>query len=244
MDEEKGSVRDSDPAIELHLGERKKIGEGYIKELILRTFPLWGTVLILIITRVPQIGLRGLLTRREPSFSIYFQTYGTFKCSASLVLQLENILTYPNLNWKYELLYIPFLIPFCLVAFITMFIFRNDLQSSPCKICGVVINRLKKPTIALFGALVLVQLIVRGEESAPAFIIGSVLSEAFKGGWLAISALTGTLGSFFSGSTTISNLTFGEIQEIAAETLGISTTAMLAIQATGASAGNGVCLVS
>lgn len=51
-----------------------------------------------------------------------------------------------------------------------------------------------------------------------------------------------TQGSFFSGSTTISNLTFGGIQKIAAETIGTSYTSMLALQAVGASAGNGVCL--
>ena len=50
------------------------------------------------------------------------------------------------------------------------------------------------------------------------------------------------LGSFFSGSTTVSNLTFGGIQQIAATNLGVSQTAMLALQATGGSAGNGVCL--
>jgi hypothetical protein len=33
-------------------------------------------------------------------------------------------------------------------------------------------------------------------------------------GFLAISALLGAIGSFFSGSTTVSNLTFGEIQEV------------------------------
>ena len=242
-DEEKSSLRDSEHAIEMHLGERKKVGEGYIKELIGRTFPLWCTVLILIITRVPQIGLRGILTAKEPSFSIFFQTYGTFKCSASLVLQLENILTYPNLNWKYELLYVPSLIPFALVSFITMAIYRKDLQSRPGSILGVVAGRLKNPAIALFGALVLVQLMINDGPSAPASIIGTTLSEALKEGWIAVAAIIGALGSFFSGSTTISNLTFGEIQEIAAETIGLDTTAMLALQAAGASAGNGVCLV-
>ena len=59
---------------------------------------------------------------------------------------------------------------------------------------------------------------------------------------MAISPLVGVLGSFFSGSTTVSNLTFGEIQRIAAEEIGISVNAMLALQAVGASAGNGVCL--
>lgn len=125
-----------------------------------------------------------------------------------------------------------------------MYIFRKDLQTSPCKILGVVFGRLKKPAVALFGALILVQLMINEGQASPAFIIGSILSEAFKGGWIAIAALIGALGSFFSGSTTISNLTFGEVQEIAAETLGVDTTAMLAIQASGASAGNGVCLVS
>jgi lactate permease len=84
---------------------------------------------------------------------------------------------------------------------------------------------------------------INGGSAAPATIIGGTLSEAFKEGWIVVAALIGALGSFFSGSTTISNLTFGEIQEIAAETIGLDSTAMLALQAAGASAGNGVCLV-
>eukprot|EP00956_Cyclotella_meneghiniana_P023345 scaffold45368_cov68-Cyclotella_meneghiniana.AAC.4 len=114
------------------LGPRKS-GAAYYRELIGRTSPLWGTVLLLIVTRVQQIGLKELLTLREPYFQIDFGTYGIFRLSASL-------------------------------------------------------------------------------------------------------------GSFFSGSTTISNLTFGGIQKIAAETIGTSYTSMLALQAVGASAGNGVCL--
>jgi lactate permease len=236
-------VRSSVRAIEMHLGPRKKIGEGYLKELIGRTFPLWGTVVTLVLTRVPQIGLRALLTKREPYFEIFFQTYGTFRCSAALVLQLLNILNYPNLNWSYALLYVPFLIPFCLCAAITMVMYRKDLQCHPREIVGVVVNRLMNPAIALFGALVLVQLLILEGPASPADIIGTILSDAFKAGWLVIAGSIGALGSFFSGSTTISNLTFGEIQEIAAQNIGISGTAMLAIQACGASAGNGVCLV-
>merc|ERR1712113_848355 len=61
-------------------------------------------------------------------------------------------------------------------------------------------------------------------------------------GWIAIAAFVGALGSFFRGSTTLSNLTFGAIQKIAALKSGTSVTAMLALQAAGASAGNGICL--
>jgi L-lactate permease len=227
--------------VEQALGPRKS-GAAYYRELIGRTSPLWGTVLLLIVTRVQQIGLRALLVKREPYLQVDFGTYGIFRLSASLVFQLLDILTHPDLSWKYELLYVPFIIPFVLMSLITMVLYRTDLQSSPKSIFGTCIGRLKKPAVALLGALALVQLMIKEGSAAPADIIGNNLSTAVKGGWIAFTALIGTLGSFFSGSTTISNLTFGGIQHIAAETIGTSMTAMLALQAVGASAGNGVCL--
>jgi L-lactate permease len=235
--EELADLMDVDQA----LGPRKS-GAAYYRELLGRTSPLWGTVLLLIVTRVQQIGLKALLVKREPYFQIDFGTYGIFRLSASLVFQLLDILTHPDLSWKYELLYVPFIIPFILMSFITMALYRKDLQSSPKAIFVICLGRVKKPAVALMGALALVQLMIKQGSAAPADIIGRNLSEALKEGWIVFCAVTGTLGSFFSGSTTISNLTFGGIQKIAAETIGTSFTSMLALQAVGASAGNGVCL--
>jgi lactate permease len=211
--------------------------------MVARTFPLWGTVLLLVVTRIPQIGLKEQLIRREPNmFTLYLGTYGTFKMSASFVLELQNILTYPQINWKYELLYIPFVMPFAIISVLTMVLYRKDLQASPNEITRTVLGRLKNPAIALMGALVLVQLLINEGPASPATIIGTIMADAFQGGWIAVAALIGALGSFFSGSTTISNLTFGEIHKIAAESIGVSTTSLLALQAAGASAGNGICL--
>ena len=238
-----GYCHDSDQeVIETHLGPRKSYSEGYVMELVGRTFPIWGTVFLLVLTRIPQIGLRQQLTRLEPSVTIYLGTYGTFKLSASLVFQLLNILSYPQLNWRFELLFIPFLVPFTLISILTMALYRKDLQCHPHDIVGTVTSRLRNPAIALMGALVMVELLINGGPASPASLIGVTLSGAFGGGWVAIAAFVGALGSFFSGSTTVSNLTFGEIQQIAAENTGISKTALLALQAAGASAGNGVCL--
>jgi lactate permease len=64
------------------------------------------------------------------------------------------------------------------------------------------------------GALVLVQLIRVGGASSPAYLIGFYASAWLSQGFLAISAVLGALGSFFSGSTTVSNLTFGDIQMV------------------------------
>lgn len=228
--------------LEAILGPRKEFGEGYVKELIMRTSPIWLVVLLLVLTRVEQIGIKEYLTMQEPNFGIFFGTYGTFRLSASLVFQLNNILTYPALNWKFELLYLPFFMPFILVSAFTMFLYRKDLQRSPKEIAGIVIERLTSPAIALLGALSLVQLLLRVDTAAPAYILGTVISDWFKQGFIIICPLLGALGSFFSGSTTVSNLTFGTIQALAAESIGVSKTSMLALQAVGGSAGNGICL--
>lgn len=99
------------------LGLRKSYAEGYVREAIMRTFPIWGFVLTLIITCVPAFKIKGILTKQNPYFlGIQFGTYGDFRISASVVLQLKNILTYLYLNWKYEVFYVPFLIPFVLVS--------------------------------------------------------------------------------------------------------------------------------
>jgi lactate permease len=225
-----------------HLGPRKSFGEGYLQEMVVRTLPIWAVVLMLIMTRVEEIGLKEYLTKKEPNFAIHLGTYGTFRLSSSLVIQLTDILSYPDLSWKYELLYIPFIMPFVMVSVITMVIFRKDMSHGPVAITKVVAKRVTKPAFALFGALVLVQLMIRSGTSAPAFVLGNVLADWLQEAFIMISPLLGTLGSFFSGSTTVSNLTFGRIQIIAAESLETSVTSMLALQSVGGSAGNAICL--
>jgi lactate permease len=230
------STRDT---VDEHFGPRKTVAEGYYQEMAARTFPIWAVVLILILTRVENFGIKEHLIKQEPSFSIYFGSYGTFRVSASLVFSLQNILTYPNLNWKYELLYVPFLIPFVLVSVVVMLVYRKDMECRPFDIAKTVGGRLKNPAIALMGALVLVQLLIRSGTAAPAYILGTILSDWCQEAFVIICPLLGCLGSFFSGSTTVSNLSFGEIQRVAAESIGVSTTTMLALQTVGASAGNG-----
>lgn len=226
------------------LGPRKSYADGYVQELLLRTFPLWATVVLLVVTRIKGIGLRKYLQLQSPYFQINFGTYGTFRLSVSLVFQLLDILTYPNINWRYELLFVPFFIPFILISLVTMFIFRNDMKGKvkPTDVAKIVLGRLGKPFIALLGALSLVQLMIRVGTSAPAFLLGDILAGWFQRWFIVICPLLGALGSFFSGSTTVSNLTFGDIQYLAANNIGTSYTAMLALQCVGASAGNGICL--
>lgn len=66
------------------------------------------------------------------------------------------------------------------------------------------------------GSLVLVAMIRKGQTpvASPAYIIGANVSDALRGGFIVLSAALGALGSFFSGSTTVSNLTFGRVQSV------------------------------
>jgi len=220
--------------------------EGHVALAALgRTSPLWLTVLILVLTRIEPIGLKGLLTATAPSVTLGLRQLGDFTLSASLVVGLHDIMRAPLYKkWDFALLYVPSIIPFFLVGSFTLLLYRKELRTGPCSILEGVVARMQKPLVALTGALILVELL-RGKDKyadAPATIIGVRVSSLLSYGFLALSAALGSLGAFFSGSTTISNLTFGQVQMVAAENLGVSSYVVLALQAVGAAIGNAVCL--
>jgi L-lactate permease len=70
----------------------------------------------------------------EPSFSLQLGTLGTFKMSASLVLQLQQIFLLPGVSWKYETLYVPCLLPFVVAGLVTVLLYRAEMQQQqlPC----------------------------------------------------------------------------------------------------------------
>lgn len=63
------------------------------------------------------------------------------------------------------------------------------------------ILRIKNVVVALVGALVLVNLIRKGGDGSPAYIVGFVLAKYLKDGFIVFAPLLGCLGSFFSVRT-------------------------------------------
>lgn len=104
------------------------------------------------------------------------------------------------------------------------------------------LSQLKNPLIALLGALVFVKLLMLGTTNAPTLIIGNALSNSLGDLWQFFAAYLGALGSFFSGSNTISNLTFGGIQDTIATNLNLDRTTILAMQSVGGAMGNMICI--
>jgi len=202
--------------------------------------PLLATIGILLVTRIPFLGLRQLLTSEADWLSIPLGRLGIFSLSPSLVFQLRGILG-EDLHWSHALWYVPSILPFFVAAALALLLYR-----CPPSVFGEVAKetfaRLRNPVIALFGALIFVQLLKIGGERASTRILGDALAAASGGLWIYFAGFLGALGSFFSGSNTISNLTFGPIQLRIAQDLGVSPTTMLALQTVGAAMGNMVAV--
>lgn len=169
---------------------------------------------------------------------------GTAWVSDSLVVGVYEILGVESVSFAYECLYVPAIIPFAIAGMAPLILYAGQLKTGPCSIVSGVAGRMKNPSKALVGALALVTLLrgAPGDMNAPARIIGVRVSDAMGQAWVGISFLLGVLGSFFSGSTTVSCLTFAAVQKTAAEGIGLDWMSMLSLQACGATAGNAVCI--
>jgi lactate permease len=208
------------------------------KELIKASFPLWGVVLLLVLTRIPDLGIKGLLQLTEPALALDLGILGTFSLSAAFVFSLKGILATVE-SWQHSLLYVPSLIPFVVVSLLTFFLYQNKQLKT---VTSDTLQQMKLPVIALLAALIFVNLMMMGGDASAVALIGKHLAQLTGENWLFFSPFLGALGSFFSGSATISNLTFAGIQQSIALDLGLNQVNVLALQAVGAALGNMVCI--
>ncbi len=208
--------------------------------LVKALFPIWGTVVVLIVTRIPELGLKGLINATEPSIALSLGSFGDFSLSAALVAKLTGIFG-TSAGWSFSTLYIPAFIPFFLISAVSFATFNAD-GAVVRKVWTETFDRMKKPIIALLGALVMVSLMRAGGEDAMVIVIGEYFANLFGHSWTYFASYLGAIGAFFSGSNTVSNLMFGGIQLSIAETLDLNPTLILAMQSVGGAMGNMVCI--
>ncbi|RDV24517.1 L-lactate permease [Alteromonas aestuariivivens] len=202
------------------------------------TFPLWATVLMLIATRVQELGIKPLLLSNEPAWAFSLGQLGELKISASLVVSLNHIFQTPQ-SWQHSILYVPSLLPFVVIALATLWLHR---QGSAKEALVHTKQKMAGPFFALLGALVFVQLMMLGDSASAVNQIGNHLARLTGANWEFFAPFLGALGTFFSGSATISNLTFAGIQQSISAQLELSLVAILAMQSVGAAMGNMVCI--
>ncbi len=197
----------------------------------------------LVITRVPAFGLKQIVT--DPMFNV----------------GLSNILGLGGVSSYIQILNLPGTIPFMLVAVITIFIhgMNKDDEIGTNKVAtawGTAIVKMKAPTIALFAAVSLVA-IFRGTGSTD-FVLDAAgngvsmpmamaitMADLTGQAWPMLASYVGGLGSFITGSNTVSDMLFGNFQWDVATALGyapIQHFVIVAAQAVGGAMGNMICI--
>ena len=187
--------------------------------------------LILVVTRIPELGLKGFLSAQTLAFS--------------------DLLGYQGVNSSIAYLYLPGTIPFMLVAILTIFI-----HGIPGKLTQKAwvesIGRMKNPAIALFFAVALVS-IFRGSGVAnelwnphayPSMplAMAKLVADLSGNAWPMLASFVGGLGAFITGSNTVSNLLFAEFQWGVAAQLDLSRQIIVTAQVVGGAMGNMVCI--
>ncbi|MGC7590321.1 L-lactate permease [Bisgaard Taxon 46] len=205
-------------------------------------FPTMMLIAILVVTRIHQLGIKQLLNDATTWFSVSLGTLGEFKVSQALILSLNNILG-QGINESYKTLYVPSLIPFIVTVITSILVFKLSGEKAK-NIVSSTYHQTKKPFFALLGALVMVKLMLVGNDNYDSMVItiGKTFADVTGDKWVYFSSYLGAIGAFFSGSNTVSNLTFGGIQLSIAETTGMSVPLILALQSVGGAMGNMVCL--
>ena len=180
---------------------------------------------ILVITRIPQLGIKGLLTGGAP-----------------FVIKIDNLLGFENLDWSLKWAYLPGTF-FVLVSLITNLI--HGMKAEQVKRSWAdTLKQISGATVALLFGLALVEVMKYKNAAGTSMLdeMAAALSMVGKDLFVLICPFIGVLGAFVSGSATVSMNLFSNLQYNTASVLGLPTVFALSMQCVGAAVGNMVCI--
>lgn len=205
-------------------GETSQTSSKSKMNLVVAWSPYLIVVVLLLLTRVVPVVKSFLLSIDYLNISNLFGT------------ELGN---------KFEILYSPG------TVLILAALFASYVQGNGFKIYKKAVrdskNVLVNATLALIPTLIMVTIFTSSGangnqlDSMPDFLAYK-LSDLFGEYWIFASGPLGSVGSFVSGSATVSNITFRDVQSIIASNLGLDVTIILAMQVIGAAIGNMICV--
>jgi len=160
-------------------------------------------------------------------------------------LSWHHILGFQSINSDWELLYSPGTI-LAVAAIIGLLVQARSLKPL-LPTAKTVIGSMGNTALALGVTLIMVQVFTNSGlnqaqlPSMPMYI-AKFVAKYLAGIWIIMAPFLGQLGAFVTGSTTVSTLTFAQIQADIATNANLNTTVVLAAQLVGAAAGNMVCV--
>lgn len=189
--------------------------------------PYFLIAIVLVLTRIPQLGIKGFLNGN------------------AFTLSINNILGYDALDYSLKWAYLPGTF-FIIAAIITIFLhgMKADQVKTACK---DTFSQVSGAALAIIFGLALVQIMSydpdgAGEKINMMTTMANALSKVGKAAFVVISPFIGVLGSFVSGSNTVSNTLFTNLQFDTAAALGIPTVFAVAMQTVGGAIGNITCI--
>ncbi|MBN1594506.1 L-lactate permease [candidate division FCPU426 bacterium] len=186
--------------------------------------PYLAVSLLLLAGRIEPLGLEACLKAWSISWTDIFQT------SASRSIAP---------------LYNPGLFPFLPIALLIPWM-HNVKAGEVFAAWGDALRMIRPAGVALFFTLVMVYVMIYsggpdGRESM-LLVLARAAAAGLGGVWHLVAVQVGILGSFISGSNTVSNILFGAFQLQTARQIGLAVQPILALQAVGGAAGNMICV--
>ncbi|WP_321282575.1 L-lactate permease [Marinifilum fragile] len=181
---------------------------------------------ILVVTRIPSLGLKGWL--------------------AAQTITLSNVLGIEGLTYVLKWAYLPGTIPFILVALITN-VMHGMSKKQVVTSWKTTFKQINGAAIALLAGVAMVQLMLKSGTNGAGLdsmltTMATAVADLSGNAYPVISPIVGVLGSFMSGSATVSNLLFASLQFETATILGIPQVLIVAVQTIGAALGNMICV--
>ena len=203
--------------------------------LIKAWLPYIIIAIVIVITRLPFLPIKPTLNGNGVLADVF-------------AVKIPDLFGVPNTSYTLKWAWLPGTI-FIIVALITIPIHKmtkHDVGKA-WKNTG---KQLIGATIAIVSGLMLVQIlrysgsnIVGSEETkSMIFYMAEALSKVGKAFYVIISPIIGILGAFVSGSNTVSNTLFTNLQYQSAINLELPTILIVALQVIGGAIGNMVCV--
>ena len=180
---------------------------------------------ILVITRIPQLGVKGLLTGGAP-----------------FVVGIQNLFGFENLDWNLKWAYLPGTV-FVLVALLTNVMHGMSIEKVK-QSWKDTIAQVSGAAVALLFGLALVEVMKYKNADGVSMMVqmANALANLGDSLYVIIAPFIGVLGAFVSGSATVSMTLFVNLQFDTATALDLPAVLIVSMQCVGAAIGNMVCI--
>jgi lactate permease len=180
---------------------------------------------ILVATRIPQLGLKGLLTSGAP-----------------FVVGIQNLFGFENLDWNMKWAYSPGA-AFIISALITNVIHKMRFEKIK-ESWKDTFDQVSGAAIAMVFGLALVEVMKYKNAEGVSMMVemANALTKLGDSLFMVICPFIGVLGSFVSGSNTVSMTLFTNLQYETALNLNLPAVLIVATQCIGGAVGNMVCI--